>query len=127
MPQLYRQRVEKILYLGDILISYGDFLENNAELLPASYVEETWLQELHSHMSNLSISNLQRLEINPQLIKPTSKSSIKDIPNVKDSFRMSLILGIPLCPRYSFFWEHISIDEVLFLKENLICSYIQDK
>jgi DNA polymerase II large subunit len=120
-----RQRVEKILYLGDILISYGDFLENNAELLPASYVEETWLQELHSHLSNLSISNLQGSEINPYLIKLTSKS-LKDIPNVKDAFIMSLILGIPLCPRYSFFWEHISIDEVLFLKENLIYSYIHD-
>jgi DNA polymerase II large subunit len=121
-----RQRIEKILYLGDILISYGDFLENNAELLPASYVEEAWLQELHSHLSNSSISNLQRSEINPQSIKLMSKSSFKDIPNIKDAFRMSLMLGIPLCPRYSFFWEHISIDEVLFLKENLICSYIQD-
>lgn len=120
-----RQRVEKILYLGDILISYGDFLENNAELLPASYVEEIWLQELHSHLSNSSISNLQRSEINPQLIKLTSES-FKDIPNVKDAFRISLMLGIPLYPRYSFFWEHISIDEVLFLKENLICSYIPD-
>lgn len=120
-----RQRVEKILYLGDILISYGDFLENNAELLPASYVEETWLQELHSHLSNLSISNLQGSEINSYLIKLTSKS-LKDIPNVKDAFIMSLILGVPLCPRYSFFWEHISIDEVLFLKENLIYSHIQD-
>lgn len=121
-----RQRIEKILYLGDILISYGDFLENNAELLPASYVEEAWLQELHSHLSNSGISNLQRSEINPQSIKLMSKSSFKDIPNIKDAFRMSLMLGIPLCPRYSFFWEHISIDEVLFLKENLICSYIQD-
>ncbi|MGH9950088.1 MAG: DNA polymerase II large subunit [Nitrososphaeraceae archaeon] len=120
-----RQRIEKILYLGDILISYGDFLENNAELLPASYVEEVWLQELHSLLSDSSISNLQRSEINPQLIKLTSKS-FKDIPNIKDAFRMSLMLGIPLCPRYSFFWEHISIDEVIFLKENLICSYIQD-
>ena len=121
-----RQRIEKILYLGDILISYGDFLENNAELLPASYVEEAWLQELHSHLSNSGISNLQRSEINPQSIKLMSKSSFKDIPNIKDAFRMSLMLGIPLCPRYSFFWEHISIDEVLFLKENLICSYIKD-
>ena len=121
-----RQRIEKILYLGDILISYGDFLENNAELLPASYVEEAWLQELYSHLSNSSISNLQRSEINPQSIKLMSKSSFKDIPNIKDAFRMSLMLGIPLCPRYSFFWEHISIDEVIFLKENLICSYIQD-
>ena len=45
-----RSRVEKILYLGDILISYGDFLENNAQLLPASYVEEIWALELQSKL-----------------------------------------------------------------------------
>ena len=29
-----RSNVERILYMGDILISYGDFLENNAQLAP---------------------------------------------------------------------------------------------
>ena len=37
-----RPHVSKILYLGDMLISYGDFLENNAQLPPASFVEEIW-------------------------------------------------------------------------------------
>ena len=35
-----QNRINTILYLGDILVSYGDFLENNAKLFPASYVEE---------------------------------------------------------------------------------------
>ena len=51
-----RSRVVKILYLGDILISYGDFLENNAQLLPASYVEEIWSQELIEHIDHNSTS-----------------------------------------------------------------------
>jgi DNA polymerase II large subunit len=120
-----RQRVEKILYLGDMLISFGDFLENNAELLPASYVEEVWIQELCSHLSSLSFSSPQGKEIIPQLIKLTNKS-FKEIPNIKNAFKISMMLDIPLYPRYSFFWEHVSIDEVLLLKKNLICSYIQD-
>ena len=37
-----RPQVSKIVYLGDMLISYGDFLENNAQLPPASFVEEIW-------------------------------------------------------------------------------------
>ena len=49
-----RSRVVKILYLGDILISYGDFLENNAQLLPASYVEEIWVQELFEKLSHIN-------------------------------------------------------------------------
>src|ERR671936_778214 len=45
-----QSRVEKILYLGDILINYGDFLENNAQMLPASYVEEIWALQLKSEI-----------------------------------------------------------------------------
>ncbi|HET7345363.1 MAG TPA: DNA polymerase II large subunit, partial [Nitrososphaeraceae archaeon] len=41
-----KPQIAKILHLGDILISYGDFLENNAELVPTGYVEEFWAQEL---------------------------------------------------------------------------------
>ena len=49
-------RIEKILYLGDILIGYGDFLENNAHLLPSSYVEEIWALQLQSKLLTRSIS-----------------------------------------------------------------------
>jgi DNA polymerase II large subunit len=45
-----RPHVSKILYLGDMLISYGDFLENNAQLPPASFVEEIWRQQLRSKL-----------------------------------------------------------------------------
>jgi DNA polymerase II large subunit len=45
-----KPKVEKILYLGDILVSYGDFLENNAQLLPASYVEEIWASQLQTKL-----------------------------------------------------------------------------
>ena len=39
-------RVEKILFLGDLLISFGDFLYNNKILMPSGYVEEWWVQDL---------------------------------------------------------------------------------
>jgi DNA polymerase II large subunit len=38
-----KNEIEKILHLGDILVSYGDFLENNAKLIPSGYVEEFWI------------------------------------------------------------------------------------
>ncbi len=41
-----KNEIEKILHLGDILISFGDFLENNAQLIPTGYVEEFWIEEL---------------------------------------------------------------------------------
>ena len=43
---MLKDEVEKILDLGEILINYGDFLENNHPLIPASYTYEWWIQEL---------------------------------------------------------------------------------
>ncbi|RXE55670.1 DNA polymerase II large subunit [Methanoculleus taiwanensis] len=38
-------QVEDIIDIGEILISYGEFLENNHPLMPPCYCEEWWLQE----------------------------------------------------------------------------------
>ena len=38
----YKDDVEKVLSLGDILITYGDFKKSNSQLKPTSYVEEYW-------------------------------------------------------------------------------------
>ncbi len=37
--------IEYILDIGEILISFGEFMENNHVLMPPSYCEEWWLQE----------------------------------------------------------------------------------
>jgi DNA polymerase II large subunit len=42
----YRDDVEKIMSLGDILITFGDFRKSNSLLKPASYTEEVWDAEL---------------------------------------------------------------------------------
>ena len=41
-----KKDVAEILDNGEILINYGDFLENNHMLMPSPYVEEWWLQDL---------------------------------------------------------------------------------
>ena len=41
-----KTHVSEILDLGEILISYGEFLENNRPLAPASYAFEWWAEEL---------------------------------------------------------------------------------
>ena len=46
-----KNQIEKILHLGDVLISFGDFLENNAHLVPSAYVEEFWIEELKKKLT----------------------------------------------------------------------------
>ena len=126
-----QKRIDKILYLGDILISYGDFLENNAKLLPASYVEEFWIHELKSKLEDLSqknnndisndslkkyyVSNLNRL------VELSSNSNI--IPTAVESFDLSEKLQIPLHPKYLIYWDCISIKETeYFIKKIITCN-----
>jgi DNA polymerase II large subunit len=134
-----RSKVEKIIYLGDILISYGDFLENNAQLLPASYVEEIWALQLKSklisletnqHPSSSSDTSLIQSEaeeekdgrINHKRIVQLVEEPLIIFPTVKEAFEISRMYHVPLHPRYSFYWESVSIDEVLLFKDQLVTS-----
>src|SRR5918996_1693036 len=105
-----RSRVDKILYLGDILISYGDFLENNAQLLPASYVEEIWALQLHSKLLTLSSSDFSIEKINNERLIQLSKDPFTTFPTVEEAFEISKKFDIPLHPKYSFYWDSINID-----------------
>ena len=42
----YKKEIEEILHLGDILISFGEFSENNQDLVPNGYCEEEWAYDL---------------------------------------------------------------------------------
>jgi DNA polymerase II large subunit len=115
-----RAKVQKILYLGDMLISYGDFLENNAQLPPASYVEEIWALQLRAKLTassdtsvvdvcSIDRDRLVQLVENPPIIPP----------KVDEAFEISIKLGIPLHPRYSFYFDVITLQELLYLKDRL--------
>ena len=41
-----KKEVIEIIYLGDVLINYGDFLDRAHMLIPPGYCEEWWSQEL---------------------------------------------------------------------------------
>jgi len=42
-------KVDEILDVGEMLVSYGEFLENNHVLMPPAYCEEWWLLEGGTH------------------------------------------------------------------------------
>ncbi len=113
-----RPNIERILYMGDILISYGDFLENNAQLLPSSYVEEIWSLQLQSKLLALQTWNSLPTgeRISDRLIQ-LSKEPFSTLPTVEEAFEISRRFNIPLHPKYLFYWDCVSIDEVLLLRE----------
>ena len=46
MAKKYTKDITEIIHLGDLLISYGEFSENNHILIPNGYCEEEWALEL---------------------------------------------------------------------------------
>ena len=96
-----KNQIEKILHLGDILISFGDFLENNAQLVPTGYVEEIWLQELKEKLSKYE----------PEKTSNSFSQFLTKIPSFDDAIALSLNFLIPLHPKYLYFWDQISIQE----------------
>src|SRR5574337_517972 len=95
-----KPHIEKILHLGDILISYGDFLENNAELVPTGYVEEFWAQELQDKVTKYEPSDTDLL------------SYVHKTPDLEEAFRISLNFGIGLHPYYLYYWDQLTFEEL---------------
>ncbi len=98
-----KNEIEKILHLGDILISFGDFLENNAQLIPSAYVEEFWIEELKQKIQNIESKYL--------------KQFLSKIPSVDEAIKISLDFQIPLHPHYLYFWDKISSEDLTMLLE----------
>jgi len=94
-----KNNIEKILHLGDILISFGDFLENNATLIPSGFVEEFWIEELRKIIKKGKYQN----EFVSQFLDK--------VPTFDEALDLSLKFKIPLHPKYLYFWEQISLEE----------------
>ena len=84
------QEIEYILDVGEILISYGEFLENNHVLAPPSYCEEWW-----------------RLEGGPR----HPENEAEAISFVAE--------GAYLHPDYTWFWDDCTEDQIRFLSDKV--------
>ena len=116
-----RSDVEEVLFLGDMVVAVGEFLENNHRLMPPGYCEEIWAAELRRALNEKFESNYDILSdylglkverfydfaYRPFTVKPTAEEAL-DICS---------LLSIPLHPRYTYFWENISVKEIILLKD----------
>jgi len=83
-------QIEKILDVGEILISYGEFLENNHPLVPAGYCSEWW-----------------QLDMGEGVTPPK---------NEEDALAMARAGGY-LHPEYMWFWDDITSEQIRALAD----------
>lgn len=83
-----RDQVERIIDVGEVLIGYGEFLENNHPLLPGAYAEEVW-----------------RLEMEER------KVPVPALSTAAEALRFARETGTPLHPRWTYLWHDLSGEE----------------
>src|SRR6056297_1916628 len=91
-----RNGVEKVLDLGEYLVNYGEFVENNHPLAPASYAPEWWVQEFEA-----AGADVQALEDNPHVDLES--------PTAAEALQWATEYDCPLHPKYTYVWHDISV------------------
>jgi DNA polymerase II large subunit len=117
-----KESLQEVLYLGDILISFGDFLENNARLLPSGYVEEWWAQDLKKRIEESygGVSECSKaIGLDDQILNNLIEHPIETKISCQTAFALSKSLHIPLHPRYTYFWDLLQLKDILRLRSVL--------
>ncbi|HUC38615.1 MAG TPA: DNA polymerase II large subunit [Candidatus Acidoferrum sp.] len=99
-------KIDKILSVGDMLITYGDFKKTNTPLIPSSYVEEFWYA---------------------QLKKNGYKGEMPNPESFESAYRISKEHNVPLHPRYLYEYQDMSMPELESVVRAVASSSIKRK
>ncbi len=87
--------IEQVLFLGDLLVNYGDFLKANHPLVPSAWCEE-WYSLLLQERGVLPLRSIGEL------------AGI----SIRESLSLAKSSGVPLSPRHTFFYHDLSCAEI---------------
>ena len=115
-----KENLAKIIDLGDILISYGDFLENNKSLPPSPYVTEWWVQDLRKAVATnpKSVEILRQAGIDSQKISELSQGNSSAIFTSAEAVALSHLFRIPLHPTYTPRFDRVSVTDLANLRKH---------
>jgi DNA polymerase II large subunit len=115
-----KDRIDRILFLGDLMVGYGEFLENNRTLVPSGFVEEWWAQLLAQKLKSIESSDALRLSIPQERLQNLASNPFSMRPSAREALEISYGLGIPLHPFYTSFWDAIKPEELRYLRERIL-------
>ncbi|WP_436925379.1 LAGLIDADG family homing endonuclease [Halosimplex amylolyticum] len=99
-----RNGVEKVIDLGEYLVNYGEFVENNHPLAPASYTVEWWAQEFDEAGADV------------QAMRDSTDVDLSN-PSAQEALDWADEYDAPLHPKYTYCWHDLSVDEVCALAD----------
>ncbi|MGV8086550.1 MAG: DNA polymerase II large subunit [Candidatus Woesearchaeota archaeon] len=138
LAKQYKKEVKEILFLGDVLIAYGDFFNRNHLLVPPGYCQEMWILDLEkSALEKFSKSSTNQV-IQPNEKKEFTSEQIFGYKNIdfekfsqyiripqdkleilfkrplktkiscQAAIEISKKMDVPLHPQYTYFWKTIT-------------------
>jgi DNA polymerase II large subunit len=114
-----RGTLAKVIDLGDVLVSYGDFLENNKALPPSPYVPEWWTQDLAKAMAGIPGAQqmLEAAGVHSRRVAELVASPFT-FPSAAESIAIARALGIPLHPSHTPRFDRVGATELAELRRN---------
>ncbi len=108
--------LKKILFIGDLLVTYGDFRKSAHPLVPAGYVEEWWRLELKKAIKTKDNKD-KTSKIDPQKF-------IKDPLeiNEEEALLISKEFGVPLHPRFIHYYTALKKEDLGLLHNSLLSA-----
>ena len=96
-----KKDVVEILFLGDMLVAFGEFLRNNQPLYPSGWCEEWWIQLLmRSEDFDADNTNLDLHKLEYEYLTAI------------EAFTLSKKYDIPLHPKYTYCYNDVTIDDL---------------
>ena len=100
--------IDKILFLGDILVGFGEFLENNRPLLASGWVEEWWRELMELEASTyLDMQSFASHVGIPEDKLAAYIFASSEYPSAEEAVLIAKHSTVPLHPKYTWFWENL--------------------
>lgn len=114
--KIKKKDIQTIFFLGDLLVSYGDFFNRAHPLIPPGYCEEWYVQELEKAIvglfGNLDLDkSVELIDINKNDLERFLENPLKHKIDIFTAIKLSNKLNIPLHPYYTYYWNCISLDD----------------
>ncbi|MGC9309224.1 MAG: DNA polymerase II large subunit, partial [Candidatus Nanoarchaeia archaeon] len=104
-----KDKVEEILFLGDMLFPLGDVINRNSDLLKSGYVEEWWEKQLER---KLAVTGEELVVVDVSL---------------EQAITLSKKYSLPLHPRYIFYWNQINDEQFNSLLDWLALGRLEEE
>jgi len=121
-----KDTIDKVLFLGDLLVSFGDFLYNNKPLPRSGITEELWSEELRAHVQRDFSDSISEASAKAQLSTSRLEAILSDPfgnkPNAREALALANALRVPLHPSFTYFWHCITTEDLLQLRHWLLDS-----